>query len=318
MPTRSLRLLALLQHRRTWSGADLADRLGITVRTLRRDVERLRSLGYSIVSEPRHTGGYRLASSTGMPPLLLDDDEVVAVAVALRTVVSGMTGIAETAVTALAKLERVLPTRLRPRVNALQQVLSVPNPPAGAPVDARTLTTVSEACRDREILTFDYTGRDDVPARRRAEPHHLVTAVGLWYLIAYDQHRDEWRIFRVDRITEPAPTRHRFRPRPLPAANPITFVTTRIARAPTRYRAVATVAAAAETVRAYLGVDVFGRVTSADAHTCTLDLSGNSLLRITTTLTGLDADYTLDADPDVLDHLRTTATRLQQGLRGID
>jgi predicted DNA-binding transcriptional regulator YafY len=316
LPARMLRLLSLLQTRRDWSGAELADRLGVTVRTVRRDIDRLRELGYPVDSGPGHAGGYRLTSGTDLPPLLLDDDEAVAIAVALRTATVGLAGMSEIALRALAKLERVLPTRLRGRVAAVQQTVTPLHYTVGGPqADPRDLVTVAAACRDHEILTFDYTTRTGASAPRRVEPHALVAGAGLWYLVAFDTDREDWRLYRLDRLTSPAPTGLRIRPRDLPATDPAAFVADRIATAPARYRASATIAAPAETVRARTWGSLPARLTAIDAHSCALDLSGDSLARIAAILTGIDADYTLDADPDVLAHLVAVADRARRAVR---
>ncbi len=316
LPARMLRLLSLLQMRREWAGAELADRLGVAVRTVRRDIDRLRELGYPVDSGPGHAGGYRLASGTDLPPLLLDDDEAVAIAVALRTATVGLAGIAETALRALAKLEHVLPARLRGRVTAVQQTITPLHYTGGGPqADPAVLVTVATACRDHEILTFDYTTRTGATGPRRVEPHALVVGAGLWYLVAYDTDRDGWRLYRLDRLTNPAPTGRRVPPRELPTADPAAFVADKLSTAPVRYRAIATVAAPAETVRARTWGALPGRITPVDAHTCTLDLSGDSLPRIAAILASLDTDYTLDANPDVLNHLATVADRARRAAR---
>lgn len=313
MPARMLKLLSLLQMRREWSGAELGDRLGVTVRTVRRDIDRLRELGYRVESGPGHAGGYRLASGSDLPPLLLDDGEAVAIAVALRTATAGLTGMTETALRALTKLEHVLPARLRRRVSAVQQTVTALYDTGGGPqADPVALITVAAACRDHEILTFDYTTRTGATGSRRVEPHALVTYAGLWYLVAHDANRGDWRLYRLDRLTDPAPTGRRVPPRELPAADPAAFVADKIAVAPTRYRAVATVAAPAETIRARTWGALPRRITPVDVNTCALDLSGDSLPRIAAILAGIDADYTLAADPDVLNHLTTVADRAQR------
>ncbi|MEU1816951.1 YafY family protein [Streptomyces roseifaciens] len=310
MTARTLRLLSLLQTRREWSGADLADRLGVTVRTLRRDIDRLRDLGYPVDSSRGHTGGYRLSSGTGLPPLLLDDAEAVAVTVALRTAAGGLAGIEESALRALAKLEQVLPRRLRGQVAALQTSLAgITWESRGPRADPALLAALAVACRDHEIITFDYADRHGTTTSRRAEPCHLVDSGGLWYLLAHDTGRDDWRIFRLDRITDPTPTGRRVPPREIPGADPAAFVAGRLSAAPTRYRAVATVHASADHVRAstrYLST----RIRPVDGTSCRVDASDDSLPRIARTLAGLGADYTLDADPAVLDHLRETARRI--------
>ncbi|MCP2318924.1 putative DNA-binding transcriptional regulator YafY, contains an HTH and WYL domains [Nocardia amikacinitolerans] len=311
LPARILRLLSLLQMRREWSGADLADRLGVTVRTVRRDIDRLRELGYPVDSGPGHHGGYRLTSGTDLPPLLLDDDEAVAIAVALRTAATGLTGIAETALRALAKLEQVLPARLRGRVTAVEQTVTALHYTGDGPqADPAVLATVAAACRDHEILTFDY-----ITGPRRVEPLALVTGARRWYLVAFDTYRDDWRLYRLDRLTAPRPTGRRVTPRPLPARDPAAFVADKIAEAPARYRAVAIVAASAESVAARSWGALPNRIKPLDGDTCTLDLSGDSLPRIAALLTGLDIDYTLDADPAVFDHLAKVADRMHRAER---
>ncbi|MFD3697945.1 helix-turn-helix transcriptional regulator [Streptomyces sp. NPDC058646] len=317
MPARMLRLLSLLQTRREWSGHELADRLGVTGRTVRRDIDRLRELGYPVEATTGHAGGYRLASGTAMPPLLLDDDEAVAITVALRTAAGGLGGIEETALRALAKLEQVLPARLRGQVAALQQATSTITWEGRGPrADPGTLTVLAAACRDHEIVTFDYTTRDGTPASRRTEPHSLVASGGLWYLIAHDTHRDDWRIYHLDRITSPSPTGHRVPPRALPdpGPDPAAYVAAKIATAPVRYHAVATVHAPAETVRARTWA-LATRIQPLDEGSCTLDCSADTLPRVAQVLATLDADYTLDADPAVVDHLHAAAQRTLRAVR---
>lgn len=211
---RLLRLLSLLQAHREWSGADLADRLGVTSRTIRRDVDRLRELGYPVNASPGTGGGYQLGAGAELPPLLLDDDEAVAVAVGLRTAAGqGIEGIGETSVRALAKLEQVLPSRLRRRVSALNTftvpMLRGPQPSA---VDPGVLTELANACRDGERLRFEYRDHGGSPTRRNVEPHRLVCTERRWYLVAWDVDRDDWRTFRADRITPTPPHGPRFTP----------------------------------------------------------------------------------------------------------
>jgi predicted DNA-binding transcriptional regulator YafY len=197
---RLLKLLSLLQTRRDWPGGELAERLGVSGRTIRRDVERLRELGYPVDAVTGPAGGYRLHAGTAMPPLLLDDDEAVAIAVGLRTAAgASVTGIEETSIRALVKLEQVLPSHLRRRVNALSSVLAT-LPASGPMVDPEALTTIAGACRDRERLRFAYRTRDAQESRRHVEPHSLVNLGRRWYLVAWDCDRTGWRTFRVDRL----------------------------------------------------------------------------------------------------------------------
>src|SRR6266508_3999160 len=222
--SRLLELLSLLQGRRDWPGAELADRLEVSGRTIRRDVERLRQLGYPVESLTGPAGGYRLRAGAAMPPLLLDDEEAIAIAVGLRTAArASVTGIEETAVRALVKLEQVLPKHLRSRVRAFGSATI--SPPAGGPtVDPQHLTVIAAACRDYECLRFAYRSRDGTDSRREVEPHTLVNLGRRWYLVAWDRRREDWRTFRIDRLTKPASSGVRFTPRRLPAKDAATYV----------------------------------------------------------------------------------------------
>ena len=225
---RALRLLSLLQTYKFWSGMELSERLGVSARTLRRDVERLRELGYPVDATPGVAGGYRLTSGAHMPPLLLDDDEAVAIAVGLRAAAgASVDGIEDTAVRALAKLEHVLPDRLRRRVKAVHANV-VPLRWGGADgpkVDAEALAVLAQACRDSEEVRFEYQARDGEETRRLVQPHQLVSAGRRWYLVAWDCRRRDWRTFRLDRLNDPQLAGARFTPRPLPAADAAQFVT---------------------------------------------------------------------------------------------
>src|ERR671915_1486632 len=215
--SRLLTLLSLLQARRDWPGGELADRLEVSSRTIRRDVERLRELGYPVESLTGPAGGYRLRAGTAMPPPLLDDDEALAIAVGLRTAArASVTGIEETSIRALVKLEQVLPAHLRRRVAALGSA-TIAGPVEGPTVDPQHLTTIAAACRDFECLRFDYRSRDGTATRREVEPASLVNLGRRWYLVGWDRRRDDWRSFRVDRLGRPAATGRRFAGRPLPA-----------------------------------------------------------------------------------------------------
>src|ERR687896_1583847 len=235
--SRLLTLLSLLQARRDWPGGELADRLEVSSRTTRRDVERLRELGYPVESLTGPAGGYRLRAGAAMPPLLLDDDEAIAIAVGLRTAArASVTGIEESAVRALVKLEQVLPSHLRRRVRALGSATIAPSP-EGPTIDPRHLTVIAAACRDSECLRFGYRDREGADTRREVEPNSLVNLGRRWYLVAWDRNRDDWRTFRVDRLARPASTGVRFAPRELPARNPAAYITQSLAAAPNRYDA---------------------------------------------------------------------------------
>lgn len=223
-PARLLSLLSLLQTPREWPGSELAERLRVSARTIRRDIERLRDLGYPVESTLGAEGGYRLVAGAAMPPLLLDDEEAVAIAVGLRAGAGhAIEGVEEASVRALAKLEQVLPSRLRRRVSALQSATSALTRGDGASVDPRTLTTMASAVAGPERLRFAYRARDGVRSRRLVEPYRLVSTGSRWYLVAYDLEREDWRTFRVDRVAEAFATGARFAPRELPM-DPVAFV----------------------------------------------------------------------------------------------
>src|SRR3954467_1555722 len=211
--SRLLQLLSLLQARRDWPGGELADRLEVSGRTIRRDVDRLRGLGYPVESLSGPAGGYRLKAGTAVPPLLLDEDEAIAIAVGLRTAArASVAGIEETSIRALVKLEQVLPAHLRRRVSAFGAA-TVAAPVGGPTVDPQHLTVIATACRDSECLRFAYRSRDGSDTRRDVEPHSLVNRGRRWYLVAWDRGRSGWRTFRLDRLERPAATGARFAPR---------------------------------------------------------------------------------------------------------
>ncbi|WP_308113762.1 helix-turn-helix transcriptional regulator [Kineosporia corallincola] len=232
MPKTSARLLALLsllQTRRDWPGTLLADRLDVSLRTVRRDVDRLRELGYPIGAAKGPDGGYRLGAGTDLPPLLFDDDQAVALTVALQVAATGPGhGLAEPALQALNTIRQVMPTRLRHRIDAVR-ITAVERPSTQPPasVDADVLLALSAAVAAREVLRFDYGTGDPGRPARRAEPHHVITWDGRWYLVAYDLERQDWRTFRADRISLRTPNGPRFTPRPLPGDDVSAFVISR-------------------------------------------------------------------------------------------
>src|SRR4051794_14871050 len=246
--SRLLELLSLLQGRRDWPGNELADRLEVSARTIRRDIDRLRQLGYPVESLTGPAGGYRLRAGSAMPPLLLDDDEAIAIGVGLRTAARvSVTGIEETAVRALVKLEQVLPAHLRRRLTALSSVM-VALPVTGPTVDPQLLTAIAAACRDSECLRFGYQSRNGTGSRRDVEPHSLVNTGRRWYLVAWDRTREDWRTFRMDRMATPTSTGVRFAPRKLPAKDAATYVKRSITTAPSRFETRVTLHAPASEV----------------------------------------------------------------------
>jgi predicted DNA-binding transcriptional regulator YafY len=305
---RLLRLLSLLQSRRDWSGADLADRLGVTTRTVRRDVGRLRNLGYPVHASSGTAGGYRLGAGAALPPLLLDDEEAVAVAVGLRTAAGGtVEGIEETSVRALVKLEQVLPSRLRHRVNALQSV-TVPLIGAGPTVDPGTLATIATACRDHQRLRFDYRSHDGEPSIRTAEPHRLVHTGRRWYLVAWDTERQDWRTFRVDRLEPRMPMGPRFAPRPAPP-DPATYTSFAVSNAAYPYRARLLMHAPAEVV-AQIVTPTSGVVEAVDDRTCVLQTGSHTLDSLAIHVAVLGFDFEVYEPPELVDHIRILAERL--------
>jgi predicted DNA-binding transcriptional regulator YafY len=309
---RLLRLLSLLQARRDWSGAELADRLDVSTRTVRRDIERLRDLGYPVRAS-RGVAGYQLGAGSALPPLLLDDDEAVAVGVGLRTAARGtVAGLDEAAMRALVKLEQVLPSSLRHRVRALQTAV-VAVPAGGPTIAADDLITIAAACRDTQRLRFDYRRRDGVEGIRTVEPHRLVHAGSRWYLLAWDTDRDDWRIFRVDRMRPRTPTGPRFVPRDLPEPDAAGYVADRLSSAAWGPRARIVVHEPAASLRARLWPG-WGEVEPRDEASCLLTVQGQSVESLAIHILLLDADVEVDEPPELVAQLRRLATRLERAL----
>lgn len=301
---RLLGLLSLLQARADWPGAELAERLGVTPRTIRRDVDRLRDLGYPVESMTGPAGGYRLGVGAALPPLLLDDEEAVAVAVGLRAAAAGsIAGIEETSLRALAKLEHVLPSRLRHRVAAVQAAV-VPLTGPGPTVDAGLLAALAAACRAHEGVRFGYQGRT-----RRVEPYRLAHTGRRWYLVAYDLDRDDWRTFRVDRVDGPPQPGARFAPRPAPAEDFEAYVADRLTSAPYRYQARILFHAPAEQL-AERTSPTTGRLEPRDAQSCVFHAGASSLDEIALYITLKGVEFEVLDPPELADHLRALAGRM--------
>ncbi len=302
---RLLRLLSLLQSRRDWSGADLADRLAVTTRTVRNDVERLRSLGYHIDSSTGRTGGYRLGAGTATPPLLLDDEEAVAVAVGLRAAAAGsVTGLEDPALRALIKLEQTLPPRLRHRVDALRSA-TVSAAGGGPTVDAALLTALAAATRDHERISFDYKDR-----RRRAEPHRLVYTGRRWYLLAWDVDRGDWRTFRADLVVLHATTGPRFTPREPPGGDAVAHVLRGVASTAWRFPARIRLHAPIAEVTARLASTARLLTPTGDA-TCELETGADKLMDLAGFLGAIGFGFTVLDPPELRDLLRDLAARYQ-------
>ena len=311
---RMLRLLSLLQTHRYWPGAELAGRLEVSPRTLRRDVDRLREIGYPVDASRGVAGGYQLQAGAAVPPLLLDDDEAVAIAVGLRTAAAGsVAGFEETSVRALAKVIQLLPPRLRRRIDALREV-STPGWFGGGPaLDATVLTTVALACRGEERLRFDYTPRDAPAAARLVEPHRLVSLGHRWYLIAWDLDRADWRSFRLDRLAAPVATGAHFRPREIPGGDPVLWLRSRIAGISPKYAVSVLLEAAPEQVSAVVGQ--WGTVEPAPGEPakCRLRMTVDDLAWPIMVLVTVDAPFTVEAPPELRDRARAAAETLRRG-----
>jgi len=303
---RLLRLLSLLQAKRDWTGTELADRLGVTVRTVRRDVERLRELDYPVDATPGVAGGYRLSAGAAMPPLALDDDEAVAVAMGLRTAVGGtIGGIEETSVRALAKLEQVLPSRLRRRINALQSVV-VPMLGGGPVVDPHVLTVIANACRDRERLRMDYRSANGTALRRVVEPVRLAWTGRRWYLLAWDTDRGDWRTFRVDRIAAPPTPAGRFPPRQPPHTDIAAYISRAIGSAPYQFQATVILHAPIERVREQVS-PAAGQVEPLDEESCLFHVGGREFEPIPVWLARIGFEFTVLEPPELVEQVRTLA-----------
>jgi predicted DNA-binding transcriptional regulator YafY len=310
---RLLRLLSLFQVQRYWSGADLSQRLDITGRTLRRDVDRLRSLGYPVHSTSGAAGGYQLGAGATLPPLLLDDEEAVAVALGLRTSASGsVTGIEEASVRALVKLEQVLPPRLRHRVTALHSfIVTLGN--RGPTVDAERLSAIAGACRDHEGIRFNYHNRTGAPSARVVEPHRLVHTGYRWYLVAWDVVRKDWRTFRIDRMEGKLKTSTRFQLRKPPEGDFAAFVAKSLSQVPYPYRARVTLRAPVDAVAKRIPPSA-GVLEAIDERSCMLHTGSHSLEGITIHLSLLGVDFHVHEPPELIDYIRGLAGRLAQAV----
>ncbi|MFJ4223673.1 helix-turn-helix transcriptional regulator [Microbacterium sp. NPDC089695] len=303
--SRMLTLLSLLQSRRDWPGAVLADRLEVTPRTVRRDVERLRELGYRITAVKGPDGGYRLDAGSELPPLLFDDAQAVAIAVALQSIPATGVDIDEGAARALATVRQVMPSRLRHRIDGIR-FTRVGN---ATRVDPAVLEATTAAVRDQVVLRFDY-GDVDRPARR-TEPHAVVARGGRWYLLAWDLDADDWRTFRLDRLTPRIPTGPSFTPRPLPAVDAQTYLAARAkgSESVDRWPCIGEVVLAlpAHEVAPWVGVD--GTVTSVDDSSCRVTIGSWSWVGVLAAVTRFDADFTVVGPDALVEAARTLAER---------
>ncbi|GLZ81122.1 DNA-binding transcriptional regulator [Actinorhabdospora filicis] len=306
---RLLKLLSLLEMRRDWSGDELAGRLDVTTRTVRRDVDKLRELGYPVHAMTGTAGGYRLGAGASMPPLLLDDDEAVAVAVGLGTAVSaGVSGMEETSVRALAKLEQILPPKLRTRVSGFRSH-TVPVHIEGETVDPGTLTLLANACRDHDRLRFDYVSHDGTSTYRITEPHRLARAGRRWYLLAWDVDKQDWRLFRVDRIEPVTPTGPRFKPRDLPDDDMSAYIGRKVALGAYQIPFKVLMHLPAEKLRQRVP-ERWGTVTPVDENSCVLESRADNLEGTAAYLSTYGVEFEVLEPQELKDQLTAMAGRL--------
>ncbi|MFE2604185.1 helix-turn-helix transcriptional regulator [Streptomyces mirabilis] len=316
-PARLLQLLSLLQTPREWPGGELSERLGVSRRTVRRDIDRLRELGYPVQATKGADGGYRLVAGKAMPPLVLDDEEAVAIAVGLRAGAGhAVEGVDEASVRALAKLEQVLPSRLRHRVSTLQAATTPLTSGDGASIAPETLTVIAASVTGRERLRFAYRSGDDTPSRRLAEPYRLVSTGRRWYLVAYDLDRDDWRTFRVDRIAEPLATGVRFTPRELPTGNAAEYLRQSMYGRQETYDFEVAFAAPAAFVAARLP-KWFGAPEPIDERNCLLRSSaGDSVEWLAVRLAMVDCEFAVRRPAELVECVRELGGRLTRAAGG--
>jgi predicted DNA-binding transcriptional regulator YafY len=319
---RLLSLLSLLQDGRSWTGAELADRLAVTGRTVRNDVDRLRQLGYDVTATRGTVGGYRLGGSgTSLPPLLLDTEEAVAVAVGLRTGVNCIIGgMEETSLRALTKLEQLLPARLRHRVRNLNRY-TVPLP-SQAPVPAVEPALLSQLvgmCHARERFRFRYVaaavgelaGDEQSGVRCDVEPHRLVNRGHRWYLLGYDVDEERWDVFEVARIRPRTPSGPRFPERPLPDEDVAGYVAARLPESTWRCRGTAVVHAGATEVEAAL-LPAEGRVIAGEAGRCRVVLGAESYAAVALMLARTGLPFEVEGPPALVDEVAALGARLRE------
>jgi predicted DNA-binding transcriptional regulator YafY len=306
---RLLRLLSLLQTPREWPGSELAARLGVTPRTVRRDVDRLRDLGYPVEASMGVLGGYRLGAGAAMPPLLLDDEEAVAIAVGLRVAArQPVAGIAEASLRALAKLQQVLPPRLARRVSSLTSATSAPASYA-ALVDPGQLTSVAIAVSARERVRFTYVANENVASKRHVEPVQLVALGRRWYLLAFDVERDDWRTFRLDRVSSAMATGARFAPRVPPGGDAAAFVTRQMYDTAPTFSARAILRLPVELARARLA-DFAGELVALDDGSCSWRSAEDTVEYLGFRLTSLGCEFVVEGPEELVAHLRGLGERI--------
>jgi predicted DNA-binding transcriptional regulator YafY len=313
--TRILRLLSLLQSRRYWAGTELADRLEISPRTLRRDIDRLRDLGYPVEAQRGVDGGYQLAAGAVLPPLLLDNDEAVAIGVGLHSAIQAgtVTGIEDSSLRALSKVIQVMPSALRRRIDALAAMtIPVPWQESTASVDADVLVSVAQACRDAERLAFAYIDHSGEASAREVDPHRLALLGRRWYLVAWDLARFDWRTFRLDRLAEPRVTGAHAIPRQLPAEDAAAFVRSSIDSVTSRYQVEAIIHAPAAVIRERIGP--WGTLDDVGSGQCRFRMTSDSLDWPTMALGNAIAEFEVVSPPELLEHLRERTHQFSRAL----
>lgn len=316
-PARLLQLLSLLQTPREWPGGELAERLGVSRRTVRRDIDRLRELGYPVQAAKGADGGYRLVAGKAMPPLVLDDEEAVAIAVGLRAGAGhAVEGVDEASVRALAKLEQVLPARLRHRVSTLQAATTLLTSGDGPSIAPETLTVMASTVAGHERLRFVYRDKDGSESRRLTEPHRLVSTGRRWYLIAYDLDRADWRTFRVDRVSEPFATGARFTPQELPTGNAAEYLRQSIQRRQETYEFAVRFAAPAEQVAARLPAWLGTPEDDGEGGCVLRSTSGDSVEWLAVRLVMAGCEFTVREPAELVASVRELGARLSRAGAG--
>jgi predicted DNA-binding transcriptional regulator YafY len=314
--SRVLQLLGLLQSRRVWTGEELAERLGVTTRSVRRDVDRLRELGYPVHASRGHGGGYQLGAGAALPPLLLDPDEAVAVAVCLRLAAGGsVAGVGESALRALSKLDQVMPARLRSQVSAVhEQTVTLMSDYSDSPVEPDVLMTLARACRDHEHVTAGYIDRAGTGTQRRLEPYQLVTTGRRWYLLAYDRDRQDWRSLRLDRMADVRALGSTFNPRQAPDA--AAYVRRSISASPYRYVARVRYFAPPGVVAPHFS-PTSATVEAEGPDSCVMTAGGDDPEKIVFYLALPGCEFEVLDPPEVVAAVRTVAERLGRAARGM-
>lgn len=312
---RTLQLLSLLQTHRHWSGEELASRLEVSVRTVRRDVDRLRDLGYPVTAVPGVDGGYQLAPGAVLPPLILDDDEAVAIAIGLELASqASVAGIADSSVRALGKVAQVMPKRLAAQVDAVRSAtVSMQFENRSGPIETDVLVRLAQLCRDHERATFDYVAADGTTSSREVEPMHLARWGQRWYLIAYDLQRHDWRTFRLDRVSAPSGTGSAFRPRELPSPDVQTFLAEHLGGPRPAYVCEAEIDAPADVVASRIGRWV--RTFPIDEGRCRVEMDADVLDWPAFALAMVREPFTVLGPPEFLAHTKSWARRFTQATR---